>query len=218
MALLWRLFSYVWPVRVRRVQGRYQPLELTYEMGRPVLNSLHANQSFGSLHRLWQQVLRQALPADRHLDKVLVLGFGAGSVASILHHEMQRPVSIVGVEGDPAVLRLARERLRPYDQTLVELVQQDAFDWSDKTPASRFDLVVVDLFVELDVPEAAAGPAFIKELRDRVGQGGVLAFNTIAHDDPSRQQSSRIEEELRLQFSTVRVLALEEVNRVFIAL
>ena len=218
MALLWRLLSYVWPVRVRRVQGRYQPLELTYEMGRPVLNSLRANQSFGSLHRLWQQVLRQALPADMHLDKVLVLGFGAGSVASILHHEMQRPVHILGVEGDPVVLGLARERLRPYDPRLVDLVEQDAFDWSHKTAPSRFDLLVVDLFVELDVPVAAADPAFIKGLRDRVAPGGVLAFNTIAHDDPSRRQSSRIEEELRLQFSSVRVLSLEEVNRVFIAL
>ena len=52
---LMRLLSGLAPVRLERTQGRHGPLELTLENGRLVVNSAHANQSFGRLHRVWQK-------------------------------------------------------------------------------------------------------------------------------------------------------------------
>ncbi|MBK9273068.1 MAG: hypothetical protein IPM49_00825 [Flavobacteriales bacterium] len=214
---LWRLLSLFWPVRVARWQGRYQPLELTYELGRPVVNSLHANQSWGSLHRLWQQVLPQVLPPGPGPDRALVLGFGAGSVASILHRELHRQVRIVGVEGEPLMLQLADRQHRPFDRALVSVHGADAFAWARACTDAPYPLVVVDLFVELDVPEAAAEEPFLDDLRRLTAADGLLVVNTIPHDEMTRDRSERIASGMRLRFERVQELALEGVNRVFIA-
>lgn len=214
---LWRLLSLFWPVRVARWQGRYQPLELTYELGRPVVNSLHANQSWGSLHRLWQRTLGQVLPPGPGPDRALVLGFGAGSVASILHREQRRRVRIMGVEGEPLMLQLADQQHRPFNRALVSVQGADAFAWARASSDPPYPLVVVDLFVELDVPEAAAAPSFLDDLRRLTDRNGLLVVNTIPHDEMTRDRSERIASGLRLRFSTVEELTLEGVNRVFIA-
>lgn len=52
---LMRLLSTLASVRLERVERLHGPLELTLENGRLVVNSAHANQSFGSLHRVWQK-------------------------------------------------------------------------------------------------------------------------------------------------------------------
>lgn len=214
---LWRLLSLFWPVRVNRWAGRYQPLELTYEMGRPVVNSRHANQSWGSLHRLWQQVFAQVLPPGPGPDRALVLGFGAGSVASILHHELHRPVHIIGVEGEPVMLTLADRQHRRYDRGRVTLEEADAFAWAGACRHHPYPVVVVDLFVELDVPEAAAGEPFLDDLRRLTATDGLLVVNTIPHDEMTRSRSERIASGLRHRFGSVEELTLEGVNRVFIA-
>ncbi|MBL8010891.1 MAG: hypothetical protein JNJ64_09805 [Flavobacteriales bacterium] len=214
---LWRLLSLFWPVRVNRWAGRYQPLELTYEMGRPVVNSRHANQSWGSLHRLWQQVLGEVLPPGRGPDRALVLGFGAGSVASILHQELLHPVRIVGVDGEPLMLKLADLQRRPFDRNRVTLEEADAFTWAGSCRQQPFPLVVVDLFVELDVPETAAGDPFLDDLRRLTASDGLLVVNTIPHDEMTRSRSERIASGLRLRFGNVEERTLEGVNRVFIA-
>lgn len=214
---LWRLLSLIWPVRVNRWAGRYQPLELTYEMGRPVVNSRHANQSWGSLHRLWQQVLGHVLPPGQGPDRALVLGFGAGSVASILHHELHHPVRIVGVEGEPLMLKLAGTQRRPFDRSRVILEAADAFAWARECRDEPFALVVVDLFVELDVPASADEDPFLDDLRRLTARTGLLVVNTIPHDEMSRLRSERIGLGLRLRFKAVEELTLEGVNRVFIA-
>ena len=146
-----------------------------------------------------------------------MLGFGAGSVASILHHELHRPVSIVGVEGEPVMLKLAGRQRRPFDRSRVILEEADAFAWAGACRQQPFPLVVVDLFVELDIPEASAGEPFLDDLRRLTAPDGLLVVNTIPHDEMTRDRSERIASGLRLRFGSVEERALEGVNRVFIA-
>ncbi len=213
----WRLLSLLWPVRVARWEGVYQPLELTYEQGRPVVNSRYANQTWGSLHRLWQQVLTKALSGAPEPDRALVIGFGAGSVASILQHELRRDVRITGVEGEPRMLELASRGHRPYRTDRVEVELADAFAWCAKTRSAPFPLVVVDLFVELDVPAPAAEDRFLDDLRRLTATDGLVVFNTIGHDAVSTDHSEQIGRGLRHRFRDVERLDLLDINRVFIA-
>ena len=93
---------------VSLTEGRHGVLEVRWEQGRLVLNSGHANQSFGSLHRVWQQVLKDVLVEFRPAN-VLVLGMGGGSVLQILRKEHGLTVPITAVEIDPHVIGLARK-------------------------------------------------------------------------------------------------------------
>ena len=76
-----RLLSSLAPVRLERAQGLHGPLELTLENGRSVVNSANANQSFGSLHRVWQRCFADIDLTRHRPERILLLGYGAGSVA-----------------------------------------------------------------------------------------------------------------------------------------
>jgi spermidine synthase len=213
---LMRLLSSLAPVRLERVQGKHGPLELTLENGRLVVNSAHANQSFGSLHRVWQHCFADIDLVRHRPDRILLLGFGAGSVAHILRQELGIAAPITAVDNDPAMLDLARVHFGAAAIPDLTLLEQDARLALADLQGS-FDLVIVDLFQELNVPPELGEDAFMDLLRARTLSGGTLLFNTIAHDAPSTALSERIGHQVRLRFASVSQRRYEGDNRVFIA-
>lgn len=204
------------PVRLERRQGRYGTLELALEHGQLVVNSLHANQSFGSLHRIWQACFRDIGIEHTPPGHVLLLGYGGGSVARILRTELGLSCSITAVENDPLMVEWARTHFgldKIDDLTLLEMDAVQAL----ATLPQAFDLVIVDLFVELDVAPGATHPDFLNHLRNKVLPGGTLLFNTITHDAPSTVLSARIGEQLRLCFGSVTERRYDGDNVMFIA-
>lgn len=213
---LMRLLSWFWPVRMRTEKGVFGPLELTWEHGRLVVNSANANQSFGSLHRVWQKAFADAGIAAKRPSTALVLGYGAGSVAHILHGELDLDTRITGVDVDPGMLRLARQELPAPKPDHLTLVQADAFAFV-REASGPYDLVVVDLFRDLDTAEGVETPEFLGHLRRLLAPGGRLLLNTITHDAPSTARSARSGQELRQLFGHVEERPYQELNRVFVA-
>ncbi len=212
-----RLLSYVWPVRVWKGNGASGQLELTWEYGRLVVNSANANQSFGSLHRVWQAAFSDARIAQQAPKTALILGYGAGSAAHILRSELGLDTAITGVDHDEAMLRLASERFPLDQQEGIELVRADAFSFVAKC-STTFDLVVVDLFHDLDFVEGVNDPYFLRSVRRLVSSSGRILLNTVAHDEKSAFRSARLGAELRLVFKEVKEQHYDVSNRVFIAL
>ena len=203
-------------VRLERRQGRYGTLELALEHGQLVVNSRHANQSFGSLHRIWKACFRDVGIEHTPPGQTLLLGYGAGSVARILRDELRLSCPMTAVENDPLMVDWARTHFgldTIADLTLMEMEASEALAMLPQA----FDLVIVDLFVELDVAPGAASENFLNQLRDKTLPQGTLLFNTIAHDGPSTIVSARIGEQLRLRFSTVIERPYERDNVMFIA-
>lgn len=214
--VLYRLLSFILPIRVLRSVGRYGPLEIRWENGRKVVNSDRANQSRGSLHGVWQRCFRDARIRELDPAHVLVLGFGAGSVVDILRNELGLSCTITGVDGDPMMLRIAEEHFNMVASKDLLLVGKDAFEFVEGD-LLQYELVIVDLFVELDIAKGVETPAFIMELKGLVRPGGVLCINTVVHDAQSAERSARSGRELRLRFDQVDEQRYEGQNRVFIA-
>ncbi len=211
-----RWLSWVWPVAVERAAGREGELTVRWELGRKVLNTEQANQSFGSLHQLWRQVfdhvgLKKAPPAD-----VLMLGLGGGSVVHILRKEMKCGVPITAVEYDPEMVRLARDHFSLDTFTDVRVVPGDAMIQVHALP-TRYALVVVDLFNDLDMATGVDTMGFVHALRDRCAEDGLVLFNTIGHTPGSQERCDRIGRHLRKAFLQVDEFRALDINRVFIA-
>ncbi len=213
---LLRLLSHVVPIRLERAEGRHGHLELTLERGRLVVNSAQANQSFGSLHRVWQQALDHFMPTDGAVRAVLLLGLGTGSAVHILRKERGLSAPITALEDDPLMLDWGRRHFGIDDWADLRIVEGDARR-SVKTLEGTFDLVLVDLFEDLSPPGWAADPDFQDALRARTSTGGTLIFNTIVHNEATRGLSGRIGSELRLRFGQVDEQGYEGLNRLFIA-
>src|SRR5690349_10145883 len=194
-----RWSSYLWPVHERTVQGLQGPIELTWVNGELVVHTETADQSYGSLHRVWRSAFRDAGIPPVPGERVLVLGFGAGSIATLLHHEHGLAVDITGVEHDPAMLAIAQEHFGLAPNGHLELILSDARAFLE-SPRAPFDLVCVDLFHGSDLAPGIEDPEFIGLLRRSVAPGGLLIFNTITHDPESINRSERVGRELRLAF------------------
>jgi spermidine synthase len=209
-----RWLSYLWPVTERTVQGLQGAIQLTWVNGDLIVHTASADQSYGSLHRVWRSAFHDAgippLPADR----ILVLGFGAGSIATVLHREFHLPVHITGVEYDPAMLAIAHQEFGFNGTERLELVHEDAWAFLER-PVPPFGLVCVDLFHDADLAPRIEDPEFIGLLRRSVAPGGTLIFNTIAHDPVSSDRSERVAQQLRLAFDAVGLQRYEGDNLVY---
>lgn len=211
-----RLLSYAWPVRVARVEGRFGPLDLVWEYGRLVVNGARSNQSFGSLHRVWQEVLARVFSTGPIPRSVLLLGFGGGSSAHILRKDRRYKGPITGVDIDPVMLQLARDRFGAASVPGLELVQADALAFA-AARRTTYDLVLVDLFNDLDLAEGVDGTAFLRDLHAITAPDGLVLFNTVAYHPASTERSERIGLGLRQLFSRVERMRCEGQNVVFIA-
>jgi spermidine synthase len=216
MGTFHRLLSWLWPLRVAVLPGRSGDLELRWENGRLVVNSAQGNQSYGSLHRVWQRVLERVLVPGKPPTNMLLLGLGGGSAPTILRKELGLRMPITAVEWDPAMVTLARKHFGLDMLGDITVVEGDATIQVHALPG-RFDLVLVDLFDDLDLARGVETMGFLHGLRDRCAEGGVVCFNTVAYDEASDARCQRVHDGLRRVFHTVEEMRLEEVNRVFLA-
>jgi spermidine synthase len=154
-------------------------LEVAYSRGRLELNALSVNYSFGELHQIFSSVFAHYPIAERPIRQVLILGLGAGSLLHILWKHYRLDCEVTGVEACPEVLRLAREHFGLGDWPKLFVVETWAEDFV-REDTEQYDLVIVDVFVDDQVPSSLSQPAFLGHLRERVAPGGLLLFNRIA--------------------------------------
>ena len=102
---------------------------------------------------------------SRDLDAaLLLLGFGAGSVAELVVDAEHNKAIIVGVEKDKVVLEIATEYFELDRFQHLELHLADAVEYI-QTEDRQFDLIVVDVFVDLEVPGTLETPQFVQKLK-----------------------------------------------------
>ena len=177
MAALKKVLSWIWPLPVKRVEGKLTAvLEVTYEQGKKVLNAGDVNYSFGALHTVFRIALQKANIIESPPAEVLILGFGAGSIASILVEEFGQHPRITGIEADAVVVQLARQEFNIGRFSELEIENTTAEKFISACPA-KFDLIAVDVFIESRVPESCKSHAFLENLYRCLTKNGRVVFN-----------------------------------------
>jgi spermidine synthase len=171
-------------------------LEVVSRGGRCLLNAANTNYSFGGLHRVFQKAFAVTGVSERAVGRALILGFGAGSVASILREELGMQCHITGVEKDPEVLRLGRKYFNTGRFTGIELLTADACTWIH-TAEGCWDLVVVDVYEDFAVPPCCETEAFVQALHRRLAAGGMLLFNKLIYNREAREQYGALMDSFR---------------------
>lgn len=120
-----------------------------------------------------------AVPALGNGTRVLVLGLAGGAAAKEIL-DVWPGADILGVELDPAVVEVARERfgLRPEVRVAVE----DARRHVERSP-EQHDVVIVDLYSTALIPFFTATREFFAAVERRVAPGGVLVMNVASPMD-----------------------------------
>ena len=133
---------------------------------------------------IWDLIALPALYRPKgSIESVLMLGFGAGTVARKLR-ELVEPEHIVGIDLDPVHLSIADGFFECSEG--CELVAADAVEWvreeSAEPDAVQFDMIVDDLYAEEEAMAVRCAPLdleWCQHLAKLVKPGGMLVFNMI---------------------------------------
>lgn len=173
-----KIISYLFPL-TRYIESDFNgQLELTMIDGKTFLNTRNTNYSYGSL----QKVLKFSLT---HTDlsrvrSILVLGLGGGSVLKTLRNEFGYTGRIISVDIDPVIIEIAKNEYQITEDEETEIICSDAFDYI-KNVGNKFDLIIIDLFIDNKVPDKFLLIEFWHEVIDRLNTHGTIIFNTLCN-------------------------------------
>lgn len=217
MASVKKALSWLWPLQVKKLEGKITSvLEISYEHGKKVLNAGEVNYSFGSLHDVFRIALQKAKIIEHPPTEVLILGFGAGSIASILVDEFGLHPNMTGIEADPVVIQIAKDEFniaRFHQLDLENTLAEKYIAVTDK----KFDLIAVDVFVEAKVPEACMSSEFLENLYQHLNKHGRVVFNQMPGSGYS--DTDEFSNRFRSNFDEIEIHELNvggSPNRIFI--
>lgn len=128
-------------------------------------------------YAMWVHLFKRLrkLFTTRPVQKILMLGLGAGGQIATLHTQFPAS-SLVVVEYDEEMLALTKE-LKLYEpHPFPEVLIGDAKDVVP-TIQETFDLIIVDLFAGEEPSPLGNDKQFLESLRARLTQDGVLLMN-----------------------------------------
>lgn len=113
--------------------------------------------------------------------RILVIGLGAGTLPT-LFSDVYPNAQIVAVEIDAAVVRVAKTHFSFVVQPNMEIQKQDArvFVRRAVQREDQFDVIVLDAFTGVYVPEHLMTMEFLEDLSVLLGESGVLISNTFS--------------------------------------
>lgn len=182
-----KAFSYIWPLTKNFSTVYNGNIEVTWFNGRKVLDSENANYSFGTLEKVLDIGLSYS-HAERS-SPVLVLGLGGGSVLGLLREKYHFSGNITAVEIDPVIIEIAKKEFDIERHGPLEIICADAFDFVLNCQ-TKFGLVIIDIFIDVEVPAEFFSSKFIESISALLEGGGEVLFNAginHAHEEATEQ-------------------------------
>ena len=178
------LASFIWPVKVVTHQSQEAYLELVLFQGKRLLNSRNANYSNGNLQTAYRRLFEEVDLDLSTRHRVLILGFGFGGVAQLIT-DANPNADILGVESNTTILTWYKAYCRQKDN--VKVIIQDAKEFVSLND-DTYDLIVCDIYEDLDVPAYFESTSFIQGLSNRLATSGVLVFNKVVQNTDHKSQ------------------------------
>ncbi len=181
--MLKKILSYFYPITIyNKPSNISQSLEVTLYNGKTLLNTKNTNYSYGSL----QTVLKKGLLTigKSEIDKmnaILVLGVAGGSVIKTLISDFKFTKSIVGVELDAEIIKIANSYFDLDKITNFKCIIDDAEQFVS-TNKDSYDLIIIDIFKDTEMPEFLFEKSFIKNVKELLNKNGYIIFNTMLLD------------------------------------
>lgn len=175
---LWkRAISHVIEVPLGRYESEYSPeLKLSLYKGRYMLSVNNVIYSFEDKYTSFQKAFELVKPEIRDINKVLVLGYGLGSISTILHKLHGITPEITAVDIDPVVLDLAATYNSLPNAMEVKYIKADATEYLNGD-SRKYDLICIDVFIDDQVPAAFKSEAFLDLVEQHLTDNGMMLFN-----------------------------------------
>lgn len=180
---------------------------MTFINGKKVLDTENANYSYGSLQKILEIGLTKV--DLKSVENLLILGMGGGSIIKSLRETFDYSRNIIAVEIDPEIIKLAKQEFGVIASDKLQILQEDAFEFV-KTSEEKFELIIIDLFIDLNVPPIFYEKEFCENVSSLLQKNGFIIFNV----GINLTKSSDIIKKITSSFgSGFEVKILSKVNR-----
>ncbi len=184
-----KFLSYIWPITHRFSSEINGTLEVTYTNGKKVLDTQNANYSYGSLQKILEFGLTKI--DLKSVENLLILGMGGGSVIRSLRDTFHFKKNIVAIEIDPEIIKIAKNEFGISSSNNLQIIEGDAFEFV-KTSKEKFQLIIIDLFIDLNVPPIFYGKEFCENVSNLLEKDGSILFNVGVNIESKSGTSEKI--------------------------
>jgi hypothetical protein len=178
-----RLLSYIYP-QTKVIESKFSgTLEIKWSNGKKHLNSENANYSYGPL----QPILKFGIEKInlKKVNSILVLGLGGGGVIETLRKDFNYQKKITAVEIDSVIIDIANTEFGIIENENLKIYCADAIDFVE-TNTDLFDLIIVDLYIDLIVPSKFQNVKFWDNVLKSKSLKGDIIFNaSVINNDSS---------------------------------
>ncbi|MCE9538257.1 MAG: methyltransferase domain-containing protein [Bacteroidetes bacterium] len=172
--------------------GQITPfLEVVLDGGKLLLNTSHVNYSYGSLHDIFHKTFKKLNIREREIKNVLILGFGAGSIASLLTDTLHKNCTITGVEADKVVIELAKKHFNISRVKKLNIHETDAYNFVLKC-TEKYDLIAVDIFVDDETPQKFSDDQFLSAISNLLTPSGIICYNRMISVSKSEKHENEL--------------------------
>jgi len=192
----WKKYlSHIFPFTIEVTEGTHNHyLEVLYSRGRFQLNTENAIYSFEDLYINYYDAFKAFNIPERAIKKVLVLGFGLGSIPVMLERNFKQIYQYTGVEIDEEVLILASKYGIAGLSSPIELVCADAINFVLQSNTT-YDLVCMDVFKDAAVPKSFETLDFLSNLKNCIKEDGLLLYNRLVDNEIRQEENKHFFEE-----------------------
>lgn len=169
-----KILSYIFPQTEKIHSDINGELEITYINGKKILDSENANYSYGSLQKVLEFGLSKINLID--VESILILGLGGGSVIQSLKKKFHYEGKIKAIEIDKQIISIAENEFGIYETENFKIINQDAYKYVEKNN-ELFDLIIIDLFIDDQIPTKFYSTAFCQNLSKILNTEGKILFN-----------------------------------------
>ncbi len=172
--------SYLTEIPIEKGSSELNPdLQLGLKRGRYCLSTPNAIYSYGDLYKNFASAFQKINIREKDVDRVLVLGFGLGSIPLMLEKVFHKNCRYTGVEADELIALWASRYVLPRMGSPVQMHLGDALPFVELCK-DRFDLIAMDIFVDNAIPEKFETTQFLKSLQSLLSKNGTLLYNRLA--------------------------------------
>jgi len=216
MNLFKKLLSYIYPLTIEEIRSEHnQFLEIVLFDGKYSLNSRNTNYSYGTLYILFKKIFRVVEIDWKNVRKVLILGFGTGSVAELIN-QYQPLCSIKGVEIDDKIIELGKKYFRLSEFRNVELSCCSAEKYLYSVD-EKFDLIIIDVFNDMFVPGELETEKFIFKVRESLNKNGTVIFNKVVYSKSMEEQIPVLQNLYQKVFGNLKLLTIMDSGKIFVS-
>ncbi len=170
------------------------------------------DQSGGLVEGLWEQIFN--FQFSRSNFQCLILGLGAGTVARLMSTKFP-DAKMVGIEIDPKVVEIGKKYFDLDKIPNLKIIIADAIKIiDDSRPAcrqagftirdSRFDLIIVDLYIGQEYPKEAESDRFLEGLKKILAKNGLIIFNRLNFNRNHRLSAAQFRQKLTGHFPCLK--------------